>query len=62
MDNKQKANAYAIAKTLGYENSVEDFFKEYSQCYDEAYKKLQSELPENKAYAVKFPNPNSGNF
>lgn len=62
MDNKQKANAYAIAKVLGYEKSVEEFINEYSQYYDETYKKLQPELPENKAYAVKYPNPSTGMF
>lgn len=62
MDNKQKANAYAIAKVLGYEKSVEEFINEYSQYYDETYKKLQSELPENKAYAAKYPNPSTGMF
>lgn len=55
MDNKQKANAYAIAKVLGYEKSVEDFIKEYSQYYDETYNKLQSELPKNTASAIENP-------
>lgn len=62
MDNKQKANAYAIAKTLGYEKSVEEFINEYSQYYNEIYIKLQSELPKNEAYAVKYPNPVTGAF
>lgn len=55
MDNKQKANAYAIAKVLGYGKSAEEFIKEYSQYYDETYKKLQSELPKNTAEAVQNP-------
>ena len=55
MDNKQKANTYAIAKVLGYEKSVEDFIKEYSQYYDETYNKLQSELPKNTVSATKNP-------
>ena len=55
MDNKQKANAYAIAKVLGYGKSIEEFVSEYSQYYDETYKKLQSELPTNKAEAVENP-------
>ncbi len=55
MDNKQKANAYAIARVLGYKNSVEDFIHEYSRYYDETYKALQSELPPNTAKAVENP-------
>lgn len=55
MDNKQKANAYAIAKVLGYKKSIEDFIHEYSRYYDETYKALQSELPPNTAKAVKNP-------
>lgn len=62
MDNKQLSNAYAISKVLGYKESVEVFIKEYSQYYDEAYKKLQSELPPNTAVAVKFPNPSTEIF
>ena len=62
MDNKQLANAYAIAKVLGYEKSFEEFISEYSQYYDETYKKLQSELPKNEAYAVEYPNPSTGMF
>ena len=49
MDNKKKANV------LGYEKSIDDFIVEYSQYYDETYKKLQSEMPKNKAEAVKNP-------
>lgn len=55
MDIKQKANAYAIAKALGYQKSVDDFIKEYSQYYDETYKKLQSELEPNKVEATQNP-------
>lgn len=55
MDIKQKANAYAIAKALGYQKPVDDFIKEYSQYYDETYKKLQSELETNKVEATKNP-------
>lgn len=55
MDIKQKANAYAIVKTLGYQKPVEDFIKEYSQYYDETYKKLQSELEPNKVEATQNP-------
>ena len=62
MDNKQKSSAYAIAKVLGYEKSFEEFISEYSQYYDETYKKLQSELHKNEAYAVKYPNPSTGMF
>lgn len=62
MDNKQKANAYAMAKILGYKKPVEDFIKEYSEYYNEAYSKLQSELPKNTVSAVKFPNPSTGSF
>lgn len=62
MDNKQKANAYAIAKVLGYEKPIEDFIHEYSQYYDEIYKKLQSELPENTVHARRYPNPSRGIF
>lgn len=40
--NEQVANAYAIAKTLGYEFSVQEFQKEYSQYHDEALKALNS--------------------
>ena len=29
MDNKQLANAYAIAKVLGYEKSVDEFKEKY---------------------------------
>lgn len=39
---EQVANAYAIAKTLGYEFSVQEFQKEYSQYHDEALKALNS--------------------
>lgn len=55
MDIKQKANAYAIAKVLGYQKSVEDFTKEYSQYYDEAYEKLQSKLEPNKVEVTQNP-------
>ncbi len=54
MNNKQKANAYAIAKTLGYGNSVEDFIKEYSQYYDEAYKKTSIRTPRKQSICSKI--------
>lgn len=62
MDTKQKSQAYALAKILGYDKSAKEFFTEYSQYYDEAYKQLQSELPKNEAYAVNYPNPSTGAF
>ena len=44
MDNKQLANAYAIAKVLGYEKSVEIFKEELAKVYDETLKELNSKL------------------
>lgn len=55
MDINQKASAYAIAKILGCEKTIEEFITEYSQYYDEAYKKLQSEQPKNIVYATQHP-------
>ena len=40
--NEQFASAYAIAKILGCELSVQEFLKVYSQYRDEALKELNS--------------------
>lgn len=47
MPNEQIANAYAIAKVLGLDLSVEEFQEKYSQYYDETLNKLNS----NPTYA-----------
>ena len=62
MDNKQLANAYAIAKTLGYEHSVDVFEKTYSQYYSETINELNSKPVESaKASAVQNPFRRSRN-
>lgn len=40
--NEQVASAYAIAKVLGSELSVQEFQSEYSQYHDEALNELNS--------------------
>ena len=56
MDNKQLANAYAIAKVLGYEKSVEIFKEELAKVYDETLKELNSKpIIPAKAEATKNP-------
>lgn len=56
MDNKQLANAYAIAKVLGYEKSVEIFKEELAKVYDETLKELNSKPIElAKVEAMKNP-------
>lgn len=42
--NEQIASAYAIAKVLGSELSVQEFHSEYSQYHDEALNELNSNL------------------
>ena len=59
MDNKQKANAYAIAKVLGYEKSIDEFIQEYSQYYEKTIKELNSRPFElGKAEAIENPLKN----
>lgn len=42
MDNKQLSNAYAIAKVLGYEKSIDEFKEKYDQYCSEAINDLNS--------------------
>lgn len=42
MNMEQLASAYAIAKTLGSELSLDDFEKQYSQYYEETINELNS--------------------
>ena len=42
MDNKQLSNAYAIAKVLGYEKSIDEFKEKYDQYYSETINDLNS--------------------
>lgn len=60
MDNKQLANAYAIAKVLGYEKSVDEFKEKYDQYYLETINKLNSKPIElAKVEAVQNPYRNT---
>lgn len=52
---EQVANAYAIAKTLGSELSVEEFQKLYSQYHAEALKELSSNRQLATCEAVQRP-------
>ena len=47
MDNKQLANAYAIAKVLGYEKSVDEFKEKYDQYYSKTINILNSFIINN---------------
>ena len=42
MNREQLANAYAIAKVLGAELSLDEFEKKYSQYYEETINELNS--------------------
>lgn len=42
MNREQLANAYAIAKVLGAELSLDEFEKKYSQYYEETINELKS--------------------
>lgn len=56
MDNKQLANAYAIAKIMGYKKSVDDFKPEYEKIYNETINELNSRPVElAKVEAVENP-------
>ena len=56
MDNKQLANAYAIAKVLGYNKSVDEFKEKYDQYYSETINKLNS-TPVKLAKVEAMQNP-----
>ncbi len=56
MDNKQLANAYAIAKVLGYNKSVDEFKEKYDQYYSETINKLNS-TPVKPAKVEAIQNP-----
>lgn len=56
MDSKQLANAYAIAKVLGYEKSVDDFKEKYDQYYSETINILNSK-PVKLAKVEAVQNP-----
>lgn len=56
MDKKQIANAYAIAKLLGYDKSVDEFIKKYDQYYSEAINTLNSR-PVELAKVEAIQNP-----
>lgn len=59
MDNKQLANAYAIAKVLGYEKSIDEFKEKYDQYYSEAINDLNSrpvKLAKTEATQNQFRN------
>ena len=56
MDNKQLANAYAIANVLGYEKSLDDFTEKYDQYYSKTSNILNSKPVElAKVEAVQNP-------
>ena len=60
MDNKQLANAYAIAKVLGYDKSVDEFKEEYDQYYSKTINELNSKPVElAKVEAVQNPYRNT---
>lgn len=54
--NEQIASAYAIAKILGSELSVQEFQEEYSQYHDEVLKELNSK-PAEYAKCEAFERP-----
>lgn len=56
MDNKQLANAYAIAKVLGYDKSVDEFKEKYDQYYLETINELNS-TPVKQAKVEVMQNP-----
>ena len=56
MDNKQLANAYAIAKVLGYEKSVDEFKEKYDQYYSKTINILNSK-PVELAKVESMQNP-----
>lgn len=56
MTNEQIASAYAIAKTCGYESSLAEFRKSYTQYFDEAIKELNtSQVELAKCEAIERP-------
>ena len=56
MSNSEKASLYALARTMGYEKSLDDFIIEYSGYYDETIKELNSKPVElAKVEAVQNP-------
>lgn len=56
MSNKELANAFAIAKVCGFDKSIDEFQKMYSQYYNEAIKELNSKPIETaKVTATKNP-------
>lgn len=60
MDNKQLANAYAIAKVLGYEKSIDEFKEKYSQYYSEVINDLnQRPIESAKVEATQNPFRNA---
>ena len=42
MDTKQLANAYSIAKVMGYSKSIDDFQEEYEKIFKETINELNS--------------------
>lgn len=56
MDNKQIANAYAIAQVLGYKQSIDEFKEKYEQYYSKTINELNSKPIEiAKVEAVSNP-------
>lgn len=55
MPNEQVADAYAIAKILGVDLSVDEFQKLYSQYYNEAINELNSKVEYAQCEAMERP-------
>lgn len=56
MDNKQLANAYSIAKVMGYQKPIDDFKEEYQKVYAETINELNSR-PVEPAKVEAIQNP-----
>lgn len=56
MDNKQLALAYATAKIMGYEKSVDTFKLEFSKIYNETINELNP-TPSESGTAEAVQNP-----
>jgi hypothetical protein len=56
MDSKQLADRYAIAKLLGYQDSVEQFKIEYHKYYDEFISTIKSQPAKVTAISNPFRN------
>lgn len=56
MDSKQLADRYAIAKLLGYQDSVEQFKIEYRKYYDEFISTIKSQPAKVTAISNPFRN------